>query len=276
MRFKLRIDLSCQFDPAARAVNEILRLNPRNHEGQQVLDWGIECDVDSEINFYDDSAGNLTQSVSANGPVSLVTTTVSFLVDTYDTAGMVRGLVERFPEPLFLRSTARTAAGPGIGAFADKQRSGIKAGDGAFAALHALLPALCEVLDWNHELLSCDVASVRDAEAVFQSGAGNAAEIAQVFAACARRMGMPARVVSGCHFDESEAAVENGAMHAWSEVYAEGYGWIGFDAAVGICTAETHVRFAAGVDWPAAAPVRVGSVGFAAESTALHVSMKIA
>ncbi len=44
----------------------------------------------------------------------------------------------------------------------------------------------------------------------------------------------------------------NGA-HAWAEAHVDGYGWIGFDCANGLCPIDTHVRIAVGLDYADAA-----------------------
>lgn len=54
------------------------------------------------------------------------------------------------------------------------------------------------------------------------------------------------------------------AMHAWSEAYVAGLGWVGFDVSNGISPDARYVRVATGLDYRDAAPVsgtRIGGTG---------------
>ena len=95
---------------------------------------------------------------------------------------------------------------------------------------------------------------------------------AQIFIACARRLGAPARYVSG-HLSRSDGVYEQEAAHAWAEAYVEDLGWVGFDPANGVCPTDHYVRVAVGLDALGAAPIRGASYGGGAESlsVALHV-----
>ena len=53
---------------------------------------------------------------------------------------------------------------------------------------------------------------------------------AQIFIACARRLGIPARYVSG-HLQRTDGQDDQEASHAWAEGYVAGLGWVGFDPA---------------------------------------------
>jgi transglutaminase-like putative cysteine protease len=77
---------------------------------------------------------------------------------------------------------------------------------------------------------------------------------AHMFIGAARALDIPARYVTGyLAADEDHPA----AFHAWGEAYDDGLGWIGFDAALGICPTDRHVRLAAGLDARSTMPVRV-------------------
>jgi transglutaminase-like putative cysteine protease len=65
--------------------------------------------------------------------------------------------------------------------------------------------------------------------------------------------------------------VEQEAGHAWAEAFVPDLGWVGFDAANGICATEAHVRVAAGLDYLGAAPVRGARRGGGAEHLAVEV-----
>jgi len=58
-----------------------------------------------------------------------------------------------------------------------------------------------------------------------------------------RNLGIAARFVSGYYYvDVEEAQYE---LHAWTEVFLLGAGWVGFDPSNGIITGNTHIAIAA-------------------------------
>ena len=58
-----------------------------------------------------------------------------------------------------------------------------------------------------------------------------------------------------------EQDIDQQAAHAWAEAWVEGLGWLGFDAANGVCPTEAYVRVAIGLDYLGAAPVRGSRYG---------------
>jgi transglutaminase-like putative cysteine protease len=85
-------------------------------------------------------------------------------------------------------------------------------------------------------------------------------DLAHIFIASARAMGLPARYVSG-HLARSDGQIDQEAAHAWCEAYVEDLGWVGFDPANGVCPTEAYVRVAIGLDYLGAAPVRGSRYG---------------
>src|SRR5215475_8243817 len=89
------------YDPPAAGAIQLLRLTPRDHDGQYVVRWRIDVAPDARLSAREDAFGNITHvfSVAVEGEVQ-----------THATDGVVRGAVERFPPSLFLRQTALTQA----------------------------------------------------------------------------------------------------------------------------------------------------------------------
>lgn len=80
------------------------------------------------------------------------------------------------------------------------------------------------------------------ANETLERGRGSCRDMAELFAATSRQLGLAARFVSGYlyeppHPDGSAALnVAAGSMHAWAEVYLPGAGWRGFDPTNGLLT----------------------------------------
>ncbi len=87
---------------------------------------------------------------------------------------------------------------------------------------------------------------------ILQSREGACRDLAVLFMACCRAVGIAARFVSGYHVGESEEDYE---LHAWAEVHLPGGGWQGYDPTLGLAAAEQHIPLAASHAPAGAAPV---------------------
>src|ERR1700757_1125484 len=123
-----------RYDPPAAGVIQVLRLTPRNHEGQYVERWRIDVVPDARLASHEDAFGNISHVFTADGPLDELTVEVDGLVETQSTDGVVRGPAERFPPSLFLRDTALTQADAPIRDFAEAVRAA--SGGNVLAALH--------------------------------------------------------------------------------------------------------------------------------------------
>ena len=64
---------------------------------------------------------------------------------------------------------------------------------------------------------------------VLEERQGVCDELSNLFVSMVRSLGIPARVVSGITYTDSELFNYNWGAHGWTEVYFPGYGWIPFD-----------------------------------------------
>lgn len=101
--------------------------------------------------------------------------------------------------------------------------------------------------------------------------AGSCRDVAVLFNECARRVGFAARFVSGYHEGDPD---EPRHLHAWSEVYLPGAGWIGFDPGSGLAVADRHVAVAASAEPAGAAPTAGTFRGYNARSE-MEVTLEI-
>ena len=83
------------YDPPASGVIQVLRVTPRNHDGQYVLRWRVETSEDCRFDQAEDAFGNITQTLSAAGPLGRLSIAVDGEVETQSTNGIVRGTVEQ-------------------------------------------------------------------------------------------------------------------------------------------------------------------------------------
>ncbi|MCZ7661025.1 MAG: transglutaminase family protein [Xanthobacteraceae bacterium] len=264
MRIRIRHDTTYHYDVPVGGVIQMLRLTPRNHDGQFVVDWRIDVSEDCRLDAQEDAFGNIAHVFTADGPFVALTVLVEGEVETQDTGGLIRGAVERFPPSLYLRETALTAPDAAIAGFAADARAA--AGADPLATLHEMLARLHRDVVFDTDPTH---AATTAAEA-FALGRGVCQDLTHIFVAAARALGIPARYVGG-YFHRSDGVVAQDAGHAWAEAHVPALGWVAFDPANGICATEAHVRVAVGLDYLGAAPVRGTRYGGGAESLAVRL-----
>lgn len=86
-----------------------------------------------------------------------------------------------------------------------------------------------------------------------ERGEGACRDLAVLFLAACRIVGLPARFVSGYHAGNPER--DGHHLHAWAEVFLPGGGWRGFDPTEGISVGDLHIAVASGFCSVAASPV---------------------
>ena len=120
MRIRVVHETIYTYEQPARGLVQVLRLTPRDHDGQYVRGWRIDTTVDGRLTAREDGFGNVVHWFTPDEPADALTIRVTGEVDTDDTHGVVRGTV---PE--------RLVAGP---------HEGIEGDEG----LHALLAGIAD------------------------------------------------------------------------------------------------------------------------------------
>jgi transglutaminase-like putative cysteine protease len=266
MRIRIAHRNVYRYDPPAAGVIQVLRLTPRNHEGQYVVRWRIDVSADARLTAHEDAFGNITHVFSADGPFHELSVEVDGEVETQNTNGIVRGTVERFGPSLFLRDTALTQADPAIRNFAQSVRTA--KGEDVLVELHAILDRLFE--EMVHD--SDEAEGAANAGEAFARKRGASRDFSHIFIGAAHSLGIPARYVGGYYCGEDQPAAQ-AAGHAWVEASVPDLGWVAFDPANGFCPTDAHVRVAVGLDALGAAPVRGMRYGPGSET--LDVAIKV-
>jgi transglutaminase-like putative cysteine protease len=245
--------------PQSRLV-QMLRLTPGDTIDQTVLSWRIDVDCDVRLRDTIDGFGNKVTMLYAEGPLEGIAITVAGQVLTTESNGVVRGSYEPLPEGLFLRTTPRTQVSEALGDFA---RSVQGWGSDRLDSLHRWNAALADRFP--------DVPDAADngfsAARAFEARQPNSRDLAHIFIAGAREVGVPARYVSGYQ----QHAGEEVAPHGWAEAWVDDLGWVGFDPSAGISPNESYVRVAVGLDAPGAAAVAGSRLGEGDEEMAVDV-----
>ncbi len=247
-------------------VLQLLRVTPPSTDGQSVLEWSIETDCDSVLRSLTDGYGNPAAMLYVAGPVSEMTIGVSGLVQTEDMAGLVSGAPEPLPPAVFRRDTPLTHASAAMVDFAHGLE---RMDESRLDTLHLLNRSLNERFAFEPGTTGVST----DAASAFDAHTGVCQDYAHIFCSVARRLGHPARYVSG-HLFRRDGAEEQPAAHAWAEAWLEGQGWIAFDPANGICADDAYVRVAVGLDYADAAPTAGSRKGAGEEALEVEVRVR--
>lgn len=264
VRHQLRFDLG---QGTQRAVAQIL-LHPQNGPTQTVHDWTLDLDgIDTAQTFYDAYA-NRTLLLSQAKPEGEKILTVTGTVETHDRHGVLGRIPGEPVVALFRRVTDLTRPD-------EKLVEHFRDHDPAqrITFFHALMTQLSERFDFASDEPEGEAELVQDQDQAGQSQSqrqtqsgttedatpegkppASAAGFAHAFISTCRALDIPARFVTG-YLAESEDGPA--AFHAWAEAFDDGLGWIGFDAALGICPTDRHIRVAAGLDALTTTPLRV-------------------
>jgi transglutaminase-like putative cysteine protease len=264
MRLRISHLTNYRYETSATSVIQMLRLTPRNHDGQYVARWRIDVSTDCWLHQHEDAFGNITHAFTADGSFQTLAVMVEGEVETRDTEGIMRGTVERFPPSLYLRETRLTSADANIARLAAACRNA--SGDDALEVLHRILERVHEEMTFDTDPTHAATTAVE----AFTLRRGVCQDLTHIFIAAARNLGIPARYIGG-YFCRGDGVSEQEAGHAWAEAFLPELGWVAFDATNGICGTDAHVRVAVGLDYLGAAPLRGARTGGRGEELSVQV-----
>ncbi|MDB6179122.1 transglutaminase family protein [Paracoccus sp. Z330] len=251
-----------RFETGVQYGLQQLRMTPKSSHQQQVVAWQTRVVGGvNELHFEDHhhNTVELISFASATEELVLIGEGQVRITDTNGIVGRHRG-----PAPLWLyeQITPRTRADAGV---RDLLRE-LPKGD-ALDRLHNLSQLIREQIAFEVGVSCTDWG----AEEVIAAGKGVCQDHTHVFLACARKMGFPARYVSGyLMLNDRSSQV---AMHAWAEVHLDGLGWVGFDISNGISPDTRYVRVATGLDYRDAAPVSGSRIGGMGETLSVSIDV---
>ena len=263
MHLAVHYTTAYHYEEPPRRVVQLLRITPTSFAGQSVLDWRIDVDCDAKLREGRDGYGNIIHMLYIDRPTPSIAVSVRGRLLTEDRAGIVQGLPHDLPPAIFVRTTPLTRAGPAVDRLA---RWTARSKGGALDKLHALAARLHETMRFDVDATGVETT----AEQACGAEHGVCQDFAHAFIAVTRRIGLPARYVSG-HLYRRDGAHVQPAGHAWAEAWLEDLGWTAFDPVNGICTDDAYIRVACGLDYRDAAPVVGARAGGGAEDLKVEV-----
>ena len=265
MRLSVRHVTHFEYDSALDYSVQRLHLTPLSFASQKVLYWSITTPGIEEALRYVDGFGNIVHLVTCEnqqGPVDVI---AEGLVDCTNAGGLVNGVICPAPNSVFLRQTPATR--PSV--LIDEKVQAALARLKGLEQLHALMAAIHGQVEFT---IGATDASTTAAEA-FAKGHGVCQDHTHIFLGVARALGFASRYVTG--YLVTGVGASSSAAHAWAEAFVPDLGWVGFDAANGICPTDHYVRVAAGIDAAAVTPIRGSRRGGAQETMTVEVRVEI-
>lgn len=253
-----------RYDQPVRGVVQSHRLTPSVCDGQRVESWEVTVSDGLRGGAFRDGAGDWIEGWTVTGPVSEIVVSVRGVVETTDMAGVLRGHRESVLPVVWTRETPLTRADTGLVALARSVTA-----DNTLGLAHGLAAMVAEAIAYRPGTTEAQTTA---AEALAQ-GEGVCQDHAHALIAMARTRGLPGRYVSG-YLMVDDADTPHEAAHAWAELWIEGLGWVGFDAANRCCPDARYIRLGAGFDARDAAPIRGTSRGRGTESLDVRVAVQ--
>ena len=252
------------YDEPARYAIQALRLTPPHFEGQRVLDWTVRAPgIEKAIHFVD-GYGNGAVLVTYAEEHTEIEIVAEGVVETTDSAGIVRGLPETAPARIYMRETPATKPDDGIRKIAQSLTGATE-----LDRLHALMDLIRDQIEYETGATT----AISTASEVLAQGRGVCQDHAHVFISAARCLGIPARYVNGYYL--SGAGMPEPAHHAWAEAKVAHLGWVGFDVANRVCPDAHYIRLAAGLDALSASPIRGSRPGASGAAERLIVVVNV-
>jgi transglutaminase-like putative cysteine protease len=262
-------DTSYRYESTVHYSIQQLRLTPASGASQVVRRWSIDAPGKLDATF--DAYGNILHTLVINKPHDEIHLHVSGEVDTIPLVdGLLRDAVGPIPLEHFTCSTRLTEADAAIRELAASVPV-LTTG----AGLISLSEQIVQRVKYNPGVT--EVSST--AAQALALGNGVCQDHAHLMLACCRARGIPARYVSGyiepgdVPAAKNSAEADNGASHAWVDVWLDGRGWISVDVTHAAFASGIYCRLAVARDYEAAAPVRGRRIGGMEEKLTVAVTV---
>lgn len=244
--------------PVINSVNEA-RLRPLNDDRQSCLSFQLTTSPRTDVHPYEDYFGNTVHYFDIQQPHRRLEVIADAEVMTEDVDSGAKLFSDYSPYgPVnesdrdrwidFLTETPVTVAGPLIRAFAESLATGYFT---VSDCVRAVADRVHDTLKYEAGVTAVDTT----AEAAMALGAGVCQDFTHVYLSVCRRLGIPARYVSG-YLCIGAGADQQQASHAWPEVLLPMQGWVGLDVANGRFVDSRYVRVAVGRDYGDVPPIR--------------------
>ncbi len=265
--------------PIRESVTEI-RMQPRTELAQRCLRFELATQPRAHVSSYVDLMGNIVHHFDIPSEHTELVVTAQAIVEFVGDNDLATPATTSMEAWRDIESATRTADAwemvrpsafvretPLLQEFA--QTLEIDRGMDPGSVVMALANAVHQSFEYKTAATRVD----SPIDEALASRKGVCQDFAHILIALLRRVGIPARYVSGYLFHSRGERAAEGATHAWVEAWLPGSGWVGVDPTSNMLAGERHVRVAIGRDYADVAPTRGVYKGMAAGSLAVAVQV---
>jgi transglutaminase-like putative cysteine protease len=242
-----------------------LRTAPQSSTAQTVLNWETSLEGARKQAHYIDQHGNSIDLIEVMPDSPLLEISVSGDVETHSSDGILGQHQQPMPLWFYRQQTPLTQM---TQALHDLAESIVLPSENTITDLHSLSGRIREQVAYMPGQTGVNTT----AGEALTNAQGVCQDHSHIFLSIAREKGFPARYVSGYLLMDDRTSQD--ASHAWSEVYLDGLGWVGFDVSNGISPDERYVRIAQGSDYADAAPTKGLTVGAGQENLVVSIQVQ--
>ncbi|CAN3128738.1 DUF2126 domain-containing protein [Mycobacterium sp. smrl_JER01] len=272
---------SYTFDRLVEVHPHVVRLRPAPHSRTPIDAYSLRVEpADHFVNWQQDAFGNFLARLVFPSRTRSLTITVGLIADLkvvnpFDF--FIEDYAERWPGPAgfvyprslaedlkpYLRPVDESGQGSGPGDLAEAwvKNFAVAAGTRTIDFLVALNRAVNADVGYSVRMEP----GVQTPDVTLRTGIGSCRDSAWLLVSILRQLGLAARFVSGYLVQltsdvealdgPSGPAADFTDLHAWTEVYIPGAGWIGMDPTSGLFAGEGHIPLSATPHPESAAPI---------------------
>lgn len=262
-----------------------LMLRPREDRDLRIVSWSLRIVPAPALDWSDDVFGNLIATASFEG------TTDELVIEAEGVLEHAAAAWPVFPiaasavlHPFRYSDDERIDLGPLVGGAPAEGDDRLAAWTRAFVRSDptdtlSLLKDLCAGIAGGIRYEARDDEGTQTPRQTLDRQAGSCRDLATLFAAAARSLGIGARLASGYLRNDAVTTVGSvgvGTTHAWAEVYIPGAGWIAFDATNNSVGRGNLITVAVGRTMDLIAPISGRFVSSREVTSSMQVDVSVA
>ncbi|MXO91307.1 transglutaminase family protein [Pontixanthobacter aquaemixtae] len=265
MQLSVKHTTHYQYDVPVDYGLQQVRLTPMERDGQKALSWDLTIEGGKKELAFTDQYNNHVELISIDPGGSEIAISCDGEIEVSEASGVVGPHNGYMPLWNFKRETDLTQGGAGISALIEQL--GSDHSDDIEKA-HRLSALIVERVPYLVGRTDAD----STAEGALDAGGGVCQDHAHIFLTAMRKLGFPARYVSG--YLMMNDRIDQDATHAWAEAHFGGIGWVGFDVSNGYSPDERYIRVATGLDYRDASPISGMRYGNAKENMVVQLQVQ--
>ena len=248
--------------PISESIMEV-RMQPRTESGQRSLQFDLSTNPRARILAYRDYLGNVVHHFDIPGRHTQLRITAEATVEVMpplivpeslssDAWAVIDAEALKGEYWDYLRPSVFVVESEPLDELARELRVERRADP--LTLLREINAGIYQAFDYRPQTTQVD-SPIDDA---LRARRGVCQDFAHIMLGLVRKLGIPARYVSGYlyHGAEDKDRSSAGATHAWLEVWLPELEWVGFDPTNNLIVSERHIRTAIGRDYDDVPPTR--------------------